>query len=104
VVLVSYSMLIPYLMLVLQTILKTMQTVDMQKLNAYLQAVQNCIQWEICKGAHHACQFARRYACADWQGLEQPDQLADQHIFKHPGIARSRGATRDNDISLTPFS
>jgi DNA recombination protein RmuC len=44
VVLVSYSMLIPYLMLVLQTTLKTMQTVDMQKLDAYLQAVQNSIQ------------------------------------------------------------
>src|SRR5271157_470681 len=44
VVLVSYSMLIPYLMLVLQTALKTMQTVDMQKLDAYLQAVQNSIQ------------------------------------------------------------
>ena len=42
--LVSYSMLIPYLMLVLQTTLKTMQTVDMQKLDAYLQAVQNSIQ------------------------------------------------------------
>ena len=44
VVLVSYSMLIPCLMLVLQTTLKTMQTVDMQKLDAYLQAVQNSIQ------------------------------------------------------------
>src|SRR5271157_6356280 len=44
VVLVSYSMLIPYLMLVLQTALKTMQTVDMQKLDAYLQTVQNSIQ------------------------------------------------------------
>ncbi len=41
---VSYSMLIPYLMLVLQTTLKTMQTVDMQKLDAYLQAMQNSIQ------------------------------------------------------------
>ena len=37
-------MLIPYLMLVLQTTLKTMQTVDMQKLDAYLRAVQNSIQ------------------------------------------------------------
>jgi len=37
-------MLIPYLMLVLQTTLKTMQTVDMQKLDAYLQAVQNSFQ------------------------------------------------------------
>ena len=44
VVLVSYSMLIPYLMLVLQTALKTMQTVDLQKLDAYLQTVQNSIQ------------------------------------------------------------
>jgi len=44
VVLVSYSMLVPYLVLVFQTTLKTMQSVDLQKLDAYLQTVQISIQ------------------------------------------------------------
>ncbi len=44
VVLVSYSMLVPYLVLVFQTTLKTMQSVDLQKLDAYLQTVQTSIQ------------------------------------------------------------
>jgi hypothetical protein len=33
-----------YLMLVLQTALKTMQTVDLQRLDAHLRVVQNSIQ------------------------------------------------------------
>jgi len=44
VVLVSYSMLVPYLVLVFQTTLKTMQSVDLQKLDSYLQTVQTSIQ------------------------------------------------------------
>lgn len=44
VVLVSYSMFIPYLLLVFQTMLKTSQTVDLQKLDAHLQTVQNSIK------------------------------------------------------------
>ena len=41
VVVVSYSMFVPYLMLVFQMVLKTSQTVDLQKLDAYLE---NCQQ------------------------------------------------------------
>ncbi len=44
VVLVSYSMFVPYLLLVFQTILKTSQTVDVQRLNAYVQSVQSNIE------------------------------------------------------------
>lgn len=40
VVLVSYSMFLPYLLLVFQTILKTSQNIDLQKLDAYLQSAQ----------------------------------------------------------------
>ncbi len=40
VVLISYSLFIPYLLLVFQTILKSLQTIDMHKLQAYLQDVQ----------------------------------------------------------------
>jgi DNA recombination protein RmuC len=40
VVLVSYSMFLPYLLLVFQTILKTSQNIDLEKLDAYLQMAQ----------------------------------------------------------------
>lgn len=43
VVLVSYSMFVPYLLLVFQTTLKTSQSVDLQKLDAYLQTAQESI-------------------------------------------------------------
>jgi len=43
VVLVSYSMFIPYLLLVFQTVLKNSQSVDLQKLDAYLQTAQESI-------------------------------------------------------------
>jgi DNA recombination protein RmuC len=45
VVLVSYSMFIPYLLLVFQTILKTNQSIDLQKLDAYLQTAQENIKF-----------------------------------------------------------
>jgi DNA recombination protein RmuC len=44
VVLVSYSMFIPYLLLVFQTVLKTSQSIDLQKLDAYLQTAQDNIK------------------------------------------------------------
>ena len=44
VVLVSYSMFVPYLLLVFQTMLRTAQSVDVQKLEAYLQTVQESTQ------------------------------------------------------------
>ncbi len=44
VVLVSYSMFLPYLLLVFQTILKTSQTIDLQRLNAYLRSAQNSVE------------------------------------------------------------
>lgn len=50
VVLVSYSMFVPYLLLVVQTALKTMESVDLQKLDAYLKQVQasiNTLQEEL---------------------------------------------------------
>jgi DNA recombination protein RmuC len=43
VVLVSYSMLVPYLLLVFQTILRTSQSIDLQKLDMCLQSVQTSI-------------------------------------------------------------
>ena len=43
VVLVSYSMFVPYLLLVFQTALKNSQSVDLQKLDAYLQTAQESI-------------------------------------------------------------
>lgn len=43
VVLVSYSMFVPYLFLTIQTAVKTLQTVDLQKLDACLDAIQNSI-------------------------------------------------------------
>ena len=44
VVLVSYSMFVPYLLLVFQTVLKTSQNVDLQKLDAYLKSAQESIK------------------------------------------------------------
>lgn len=44
VVLVSYSMLVPYLLLVFQTILRTSRNIDLQKLDAYLRSAQENIQ------------------------------------------------------------
>jgi len=43
VVLVSYSMFVPYLFLIIQTAVKTLQTVDLQKLDACLDAIQKSI-------------------------------------------------------------
>ncbi len=43
VVLVSYSMFVPYLFLTIQTTLKTLQTIDLQKLDAYLDTIKNSI-------------------------------------------------------------
>jgi len=43
VVLVSYSMFVPYLLLVFQTALKNSQSIDLQKLDAYLQTAQKSI-------------------------------------------------------------
>ncbi len=43
VVLVSYSMFVPFLFLTIQTALKTLQTVDLQKLD-YLDAIQSSIE------------------------------------------------------------
>lgn len=43
VVLVSYSMFVPYLLLVFQTILKNSQSIDLQKLLAYLQTAQESV-------------------------------------------------------------
>ena len=44
VVLVSYSMFVPYLLLAFQMILRTSQNIDLQKLDAYLERVQDNIQ------------------------------------------------------------
>ena len=44
VVLVSYSMFVPYLLLVFQTMLRTTRHVDLQKIEAYLQTVQESTQ------------------------------------------------------------
>jgi DNA recombination protein RmuC len=44
VVLVSYSMFVPYLLLVFQTMLKASQGLDVQRLEAYLHTVQASIQ------------------------------------------------------------
>ncbi len=43
IVLVSYSMFVPYLLLVFHTILKTEQTIDLQKLDAYIQTAQSSL-------------------------------------------------------------
>jgi DNA recombination protein RmuC len=44
VVLVSYSMFVPYLLLVFQMALKNCQNIDLQKLDAYLQTAQTCVK------------------------------------------------------------
>lgn len=44
IVLVSYSMLVPYLLLVFKTMLETRQSIDLQKLDAYLQTAQGSIK------------------------------------------------------------
>lgn len=44
VVLIGYSMFVPYLLLVFQTILKTSQSIDLQRLDAYLQSADESIQ------------------------------------------------------------
>src|SRR3990172_1464845 len=44
VVLVSYSMFVPYLLLVFQTILKASQNIDLQKLDPYLQSADDSIK------------------------------------------------------------
>ncbi|MDP2726624.1 MAG: DNA recombination protein RmuC [Dehalococcoidia bacterium] len=43
VVLISYSMFIPYLVLVFQTVLKASRSIDLQKLNAYLENVEHSL-------------------------------------------------------------
>ena len=43
VVVVSYSMFLPYLLLVYHTVLTTSRTIDMEKLNASIQSVHNSI-------------------------------------------------------------
>jgi len=44
VVLIGYSMFVPYLLLVFQTILKTSQSFDVQRLDAYLRSAEENIQ------------------------------------------------------------
>ncbi|MGB3905714.1 MAG: DNA recombination protein RmuC [Anaerolineae bacterium] len=44
VVLIGYSMFVPYLLLVFQTILKTSQDIDLQRLDAYLLSAEESIQ------------------------------------------------------------
>jgi DNA recombination protein RmuC len=43
IVLVSYSMFVPYLLLVFHTILKSEQNIDLQKLDAYLRTAQSSL-------------------------------------------------------------
>ncbi|MDZ7345350.1 MAG: DNA recombination protein RmuC, partial [candidate division KSB1 bacterium] len=43
VVLVSYSMFVPYLFLIIHTAVKTLHSIDLQKLDAYLETIQNSI-------------------------------------------------------------
>lgn len=43
VVLVSYSMFVPYLLLVFETVLKTSRNIDLEKLSAYLQTAQQSV-------------------------------------------------------------
>jgi DNA recombination protein RmuC len=44
VVLISYGLFVPYLLLVFQTVLKTCQSIDLQRLNSYLESVQSNIE------------------------------------------------------------
>ena len=43
VVIISYSLFVPYLLLVFQTILKTSQNIDMQRLTSYLENAQSSV-------------------------------------------------------------
>jgi DNA recombination protein RmuC len=43
VALIAYSMFVPYLLLVFQTVLKTSQNLDLEKLGGYLQAAQSSV-------------------------------------------------------------
>jgi DNA recombination protein RmuC len=43
VVLVAYSMFIPYMLLVFQTVLKTSQNIDLEKLDAHLRAAESSV-------------------------------------------------------------
>jgi DNA recombination protein RmuC len=43
VVLISYSMFVPYLLLVFETVLKSSQNIDLEKLGAYLQTAQQSV-------------------------------------------------------------
>lgn len=45
VVLISYSMFIPYLLLVFQTVLKTSQNIDLEKVNHSLQSIEENVNW-----------------------------------------------------------
>lgn len=44
VVLISYTMFVPYLLLVFQTVLKAGHSVDLQKLDGYLQTAQDSVK------------------------------------------------------------
>jgi DNA recombination protein RmuC len=44
VVLIGYSMFVPYLLLVFQTILKSSQSIDMQRLDAYLRSAEESLE------------------------------------------------------------
>ncbi len=44
VVLIGYSMFVPYLLLVFQTILKSSQSIDMQRLDAYLRSAEEGLE------------------------------------------------------------
>jgi len=44
VVLIGYSMFVPYLLLVFQTILKSSQSIDMQRLDAYLRSAEKSLE------------------------------------------------------------
>lgn len=44
VVLIGYSLFVPYLLLVFETVLKTSQNVDLEKLDAYLRAAEESVQ------------------------------------------------------------
>ena len=85
VVLVSYSMFVPYLLLVFETVLKSSQNIDLDKLSAYLQtaqqsvlAVQEELQGRFSRGPNNARQFARRYDCASGKDRQWTDWAKNQ--------------------------
>jgi DNA recombination protein RmuC len=45
VVLIAYSMFVPYLLLVFQTVLRTSQDIDLEKLDAYLRTAEDSIRF-----------------------------------------------------------